>query len=81
MLAGNPLRRNGMIRLRVPAGLPPVRVELFDLRGRRLAVLGRDLSTGDEQLLQLFGQLPAGVYLIRSQAGAQYQVQRVVVVN
>ena len=69
------------MQLALPKGLRPAQVELFDLSGRRVAVLGRDLAADREHLLRLPGRLPDGVYLLRAQTGGRQQVARLVLVN
>ena len=77
----NPLLCGQAVKLALPDGLRSARVELFDLRGRRVALLGQDLAAGQEHELQLPGRLPNGVYLLRAQAGDRQQVARLVLVN
>jgi hypothetical protein len=69
------------VRLALPAGLAPARSELFDVRGRRLGVLGRGLAAGREHTLRLPARLAGGVYLLRTTAGAQGQVARLICVE
>ncbi len=78
---GNPCSGGRVVRLSLPAGVRPARVELFDLRGRRVATLGRDLAAAREHELRLPGHLPSGVYLLRARAGEGQQVERLVVLN
>lgn len=89
--AGHPTRRwlqgttsvrgGQVLRLVLPETLPPARADLFDLRGRRLAVLGVELAGGHEHRLRLPGRLPSGVYLLRTTAGPQRQTARLVCVE
>lgn len=56
-----------------------VRVEVFDLLGRRVAVLADGLRpAGAYEATFAAGDLPEGIYLVRLQAGAQTAVRRVV---
>ncbi|MCP4293007.1 MAG: T9SS type A sorting domain-containing protein [bacterium] len=71
---------NGDVRLEVPAGLPAATVELFDLRGHRVGVLGENMASGQAYDLQFPNRLAGGVYLVRVRAGQQEQTQRVVFV-
>ncbi len=68
------------IRLEMPAGMPVATVELFDLRGHRVGVLGTGLEAGRIHDLKLPKRIPGGVYLVRARAGDQQQTGRVVVV-
>ena len=68
------------IRLELPLGSPAASVDLFDLRGRRVGVLGQDLSSGQGHELALPGNLAGGVYLVRVVAGNVQQTQRITIV-
>lgn len=74
------LGAQSLVRLELPPGLPAATVELFDLRGHRLGLLGRNLAAGQAHELRLPGQLSGGVYLVRATAGDREQVSRVVLV-
>ncbi len=69
------------IRLEMPAGLPAATVELFDLRGHRVGVLGHGLEAGRGHELDLPKHISGGVYLVRVVAGNQQQTGRVVIVR
>ncbi len=69
------------VRLEMPAGLPSATVELFDLRGHRVGILGGDLESGRTHDLKLPDQISGGVYLVRVVAGDQRQTGRVTVVR
>ncbi len=77
---GSALGSGGGIRLELPAGLPSATVDLFDLRGRRVGVMGRDLSSGQAHELSLPDHLAGGVYLVRVVAGDRQQTRRVTLV-
>lgn len=79
--APSPLRAGQQVRLRLPAGSPPGRVELFDVRGRRIAALGQGLAADADHRLRLPRSLPDGVYLARVRAGDVQTTRRVVVVH
>lgn len=79
--AANPVAAGQSVRLALPGGLPPAQVELYDLRGRRLAVLGRTLAPARDHAVRLPGRLAGGVYLLRVEAGAIVQVTRIVCVD
>jgi hypothetical protein len=79
--AANPLRAGQSVRLSLPAELAPARAELYDLRGRRLAVLGQDLAPGRNHDLRLPGRLSAGAYLLRVRAASLEQVVRIVCIE
>jgi len=68
------------IQLEMPAGLPAATVDLFDLRGRRLGVMGRDLESGQIHELPFPDHLAGGVYLVRVVSGDRQQTERVTVV-
>ncbi len=68
------------IRLELPDGLPPATVDLFDLRGHRVGIMGRDLASGQIHYLQFPDHLAGGVYLVRVVAGNRQQAQRVTIV-
>jgi hypothetical protein len=61
--------------------MSPARVELYDLRGRRLALLGQDLAPGRDHALRLPDRLSGGVYLLRARAGSRERVMRLVCVD
>lgn len=68
------------VHLNLPAGSPSARVEVFDLRGHRVALLGDHLSAGKSHQLELPNRLSGGVYLVRAQAGTWQTVRRITVV-
>jgi hypothetical protein len=81
-LQGSTRVRGGQtLRLVLPEGLPPARSDLFDLRGRRLAVLGTGLDGDRDHQLRLPGRLPSGVYLLRTTAGPHRQTARLVCIE
>jgi hypothetical protein len=77
----NPAQCGQTIKLSLPRDAHPATVELFDLSGRRVALLGRQLATGTEHALRLPGHLADGVYLLRAQAGDSQQVARLVLLD
>jgi hypothetical protein len=77
----NPVQAGQAVRLTAPRSMPPVQVELYDLRGRRLAVLGWGLAPGRDHVLRLPDRLSGGVYLLRARAGDRQQVMRLVCVD
>jgi hypothetical protein len=81
VLVTNPVRAGQTMRLAVPRGMSPARVELYDPRGRCLAVLGQNLAPGRDHGLRLPGRLAGGVYLLRARSGAHEQVTRLVCVD
>jgi hypothetical protein len=78
---GDTMRGSRQVRLTLPAGLAAARVELFDPRGRRLAVLGQDLPAGRPHELRLPTGLASGVYLVRARSAGRQQVARLVYLN
>lgn len=77
----NPAVRGQTVKLALARGLPSAQVELFDVRGRRVAILGRQLAADREHTLHIPDHLADGVYLLRARAGAQQQVARLVLVD
>ena len=67
--------------LDMPAGGPAATVELFDLRGRRVGLLGTGLEAGRSHEMQLPQRISGGVYLVRVIAGQQQQTGRVTIVR
>ena len=80
-VAPNPTRGRATLALRVDTAVP-VRAELFDVRGRRVAtVWDGELATGTHALPLDASTLPAGVYVVRVQAGAAVTTHRITVVR
>lgn len=75
------LGSDGGIRLKMPVGMAAATVELFDLRGHRVGVLGTGLEAGQTHELQLPKQISGGMYLVRVVAGDRQQTGRVTVVR
>lgn len=74
----NPFTHNANLRYRLPQS-GPVRVEVFDVLGRRVRLLHDGWqATGNHELTFAAADLPAGTYLIRLQAGAEVRTMRVV---
>jgi hypothetical protein len=70
---------DGTVRLNMPSGMSPAKVEVFDLRGRKVGNLGSGLGEGTHELA-LPQRLSGGVYLVRVQAGQIGQTLKVTVV-
>ncbi len=68
------------LMLDLPSGLPDATVELFDLRGRRVGILGQNLPSGHSHELMLPQAISGGMYLVRIKAGNRVQTGRVTVV-
>jgi hypothetical protein len=79
--AANPLRAGQSVRLALPAGAAPARVELYDLRGRRLALLGENLAPARAHELAVPDLGAAGVYLLKVRSASLSQVTRIVYVR
>ncbi len=77
----NPARAGQPVRLVLPEGTSPANVELYDLGGRRLALLGQGLAPGQEHALRLSPRLSRGIYLLRVRAGSEEQMLRLVCVE
>ena len=73
----NPTAAGGRVRVEAPGGVA-VRAELFDARGRRLAVL-LDGPVGLEAEVALPRGLAPGVYVVRAVAGDRVEARTVVV--
>ena len=59
-----------------------VRLDLFDLLGRRVAVLRDDLADAGSHVIPYdVGSLPSGVYFVRLTSGSESQVRSLVVVR
>jgi len=60
----------------------PVRVEVLDVLGRRVAVLKDEVVTAGEHTARWdAGALPSGLYLVRLSAGDQVHTQRLTLVR
>jgi hypothetical protein len=85
-VAPNPIRGSGTLQLTLPrAGA--VRLALYDVNGRRLAQLADGAFAAGVHALAVRPQdddgrpLPAGVYFVRLEAGAQAMTRRMLVVR
>ena len=69
----------------IPFGLPeasPVTIEVFNMLGRRVAVLlDREMPAGWHEITGQAATLPTGLYLVRLRAGAVLRTQRVTLVK
>ncbi|MCB1162753.1 MAG: hypothetical protein H6694_09295 [Candidatus Latescibacteria bacterium] len=76
----NPLRPGQAVLLALGADVTDAdgaTVELFDVTGRRRAVLGAALAPGATHRLALPADLASGVYLLRASAGGTQAVRRI----
>lgn len=78
---GHVLGSDQKISLKLPAGMPHATVEMFDLRGHRVGVLGTGLDAGRMHDLKLPERISGGVYLVRVVAGDQLQTGRVTIIR
>jgi hypothetical protein len=78
----NPFRSATTIRFTLPEAAR-VRLEVFDVTGRRLDVPVRDvwMEAGTHSLSYRGGDLPAGVYFYRVQAGEREESDRLLIVR
>ncbi|HYE58996.1 MAG TPA: T9SS type A sorting domain-containing protein, partial [Rhodothermales bacterium] len=77
----NPVRGQATVRFSVASG-ERVRLEVFDLLGKRVAVLlDGERTAGVHEVAWDAGTLASGVYLLRLQQGRNTQVQQAVVVR
>ena len=75
----NPLRTSALVRFAVE-GTAPVRLALFDVLGREVAVLADGTAVPGRQEARLDAStLAPGTYLLRLTSGTQVRTQRVVV--
>ncbi len=77
----NPLRERAAVRFALAADAE-VRLEVFDLLGRRVALLAEGLlEAGIHEAAFDGSPLPSGVYLVRFDAGDTVQTQRVTLLH
>lgn len=77
----NPLRQGGAVRFVLPEAAV-VRLELFDVAGRRIARLAEGRREAGTHVLPLEGSgWPGGVYFVRLVAGARSQTRQVVILH
>ena len=74
----NPTRGEATVTLRL-AEAGPASVALLDLRGRELARVERGFAAGAHTVTLPTAELPAGVYLVRAEAGGRVQTHRLAV--
>jgi hypothetical protein len=79
--APNPLRAGQRVRLRLPATAMPATVDLFDVRGHRIARLATALPVAGTHALALPRDLADGVYLLQVRSGGEVHRHRVVYVH
>jgi hypothetical protein len=71
LLAANPLRDDGVIRLRLDRP-GPLTVAVYDVAGRRVATLhDGTAAAGEHALCWPAGNSPAGVYYLRAESGGR----------
>jgi hypothetical protein len=79
--AANPFRGQTTLRLRVPAA-GPVRLRVFNVLGREVAVLlDGHMEAGRHEVTLDGSRLPSGTYLARLEAGGAVHTQRVMLVR
>ena len=78
--ASSPARAAATVRLTAPAG-EPVRLALYDLLGRELAVVFDGAGTGAEQTFTVGAGLPAGVAVVRAETAAGSATERITFVR
>ena len=82
----DPFNPTTSLRVEAPPGVR-VRLEVFDVAGRRVRVLWNEVLAGGEQDVQWDGrdddgsQLPSGVYVARMQAGTEVRTDRLTLVR
>jgi hypothetical protein len=77
----NPIRSIGVIRFGLPVATR-VRLDIYDLQGRRVANLLDDQpeTAGNHQVAVSASSWPAGCYMYRLQAGSAVLTRKMVVV-
>ncbi len=79
--APNPFNPRTTIRFSL-ARSGPVRLEVFDLRGYRVArLIDRDLSAGEHEVVFHPTELSSGIYVYRLQAGPFTQSRRITLIK
>lgn len=74
----NPFRDEATLALTVPEQAAPLRLAVFDVLGREVAVLAEGTLAPGEHALTLDGAgLPSGLYLVRLETGRQSETIRV----
>ena len=76
----NPTTGDAAVTLRLSAP-ETVRIIVLDLRGREVGRVERAVGAGAQTVALPTAELPAGVYLVRAQAGDRVQSQRLSVVR
>ncbi len=80
-VAPNPATTTAKVIINLP-GTAAVKVRLYDLAGRRVAtVVDRVLSEGEHAAALEVGGMPAGVYILRLEAGDHVAAKRLAVVH
>ncbi|MCA1802017.1 MAG: T9SS type A sorting domain-containing protein, partial [Rhodothermaceae bacterium] len=78
----NPFNPSTSIRFGVPADAGYVKLEVFDLLGRKVATLvDRELAAGWQDVSFNAENLNSGIYIYRLQSGNQAQVKKMVLVK
>jgi hypothetical protein len=80
-VAPNPATTTAKVTIDLPEAAA-VKVSLYDLSGRRVAtVVNRVLSEGKNAAALDVGGMPAGVYILRLEAGGRVAAKRLAVVH
>jgi hypothetical protein len=80
-VAPNPATTTAKVIINLP-GAAAVKVSLYDLAGRRVTtVVNRVLSEGEHAAALEVGGIPAGVYILRLEAGDRVAAKRLAVVH
>ncbi len=87
LAAPNPFRPGGEIRFAAPAGMAPVSLRVYDVRGRLLRILAEGASPGAMAAALWNGQgadgepQASGVYLLQLRAGSETLSRRIVLLR
>lgn len=80
-ISPNPVRTDANVAFRLDRAAP-IRLSVYDLRGREVAVLSnRNLAAGRHTVLLSSSRLAAGTYVVRLEAGGQTASERITVLR
>lgn len=77
----NPIRAGTTLSFYIRDGANEADLELLDIRGRRIAWMGRNMEPGRRHALPLPMDLVSGVYLLRARSGQEQWTRRMTVLR